>query len=85
MIHYCRIGLVLTPDSLVVHRCTNQNEVVRSKNVIFVVNDSLGIVYSKEKKYYDLPDSLVCIEYIKDVNFYGNAWNMEVNLKKCNE
>jgi len=79
------IGIVWTPDFLVVYRCTNQNDVVRSKNTVFIENDSLGIVYSDKKKYYDLPDSLLCIESIKNMNFYNRIWSEELNLKKCDE
>ena len=80
---YLFVALLATPNKFKEITYIKPDEIVRSKNLIFVI-DSVGTVYRSDlKKYYDLTDSLVCIEEKRNVNFYNFALDTYKKIREC--
>jgi len=78
------IALLATPISFRVYEYYKPDEISRSKNIVFAI-DSLGVFYSENKKFYDQPDSLICIGVLKKKNFYNGLMQTLKYIEICNK
>lgn len=83
------VALLATPKIFYKYEYIKPNDIVRSKNMIFVISDSIRHSYNSHafqsdlKKDYDLSDSLICIEIIKKINFYNCVFEDDKQIGIC--